>query len=253
MGEAREVGLVDVRKVLQRVVANDVASGFLRIVLPGLARDLDLARDVVDRDREAGRSLTVVVGEDLSGGQHKVVADRGMRIGEVLGGQAVLGDKRIEVGHAGTAHHRGIGVVLQRDDHDVSERRQSLPPSLRQTKQQEQNQWQQKPLYPSHVVSPYEFLENQQRALPAGLVRTTSEKDVEWKRRSGECKVRTPQHEIKSCRSGPKTTGLKSFPNGSLCSGAHRGVAGKAGAMVGPSAAKRCPQPEAAFPLKNAM
>jgi len=94
-------------------------------------------------------------------------------------------------------------------------------------------------------------LENQQRALPAGLVRTTSEKDVEWKRRSGECKVRTPQHEIKSCRSGPKTTGLKSFPNGSLCSGAHRGVAGKAGAMVGPSAAKRCPQPEAAFPLKN--
>ena len=105
LGEAREVGLVDVRKVLQRVVANDVASGFLRIVLPGLARDLDLARDVVDRDREAGRSLTVVVGEDLSRGQHKVVADRGMRIGEVLGRQAVLRDERIQVGHAGTAYH----------------------------------------------------------------------------------------------------------------------------------------------------
>src|SRR5437016_1788025 len=136
MAEVGKVGAVDVSEVLQRVVANDIAPARFRIILPGLARVLHLERDVIHRQGQAGRRLTVVIGDDLSGGQHKVVANRRVRVGVIVGGQAVFGDERIEVGHTGTAYHLGIAVVLQGNDNDVSELGECLCPSLHYTNEQ---------------------------------------------------------------------------------------------------------------------
>ena len=93
LGEVGKVGLGDVRHILQRVVANVVGPGLFRVVLPGLARELELVGDVVLHDGETRRRLTVVVGQDLSGGPREVIADRGMCVGIVIGRQTVLGDE----------------------------------------------------------------------------------------------------------------------------------------------------------------
>src|SRR5947207_14332457 len=102
----------------------------------GVGRVLHFEGDVAHREGQAGRRLTVVVGDDLSGGQHKVVTDRRVGVGMIVGGQAVFGDERVEVGHTGTAHHLGIAVVLQGNDNDVSKLGKRLSASLHYTNEQ---------------------------------------------------------------------------------------------------------------------
>ena len=50
------------------------------ISLPGLPGGGDFPYHIVPRDGEAGRRLPVVVGQDLSGREHEVVADGGVGV-----------------------------------------------------------------------------------------------------------------------------------------------------------------------------
>ena len=64
---------------------------------------------VVGRD---GPGKGIVVGYDLAGGHHEVVADGGMGVGVILGGEPISPDQTIEIGHGGIVHHAGVAVVL---------------------------------------------------------------------------------------------------------------------------------------------
>ena len=62
----------------------------LGISFPGFARSHQFAHHVVRGDGQAGRGFTVVVGEDLAGGEHEVVADGWVSIGVIPRRQSVL-------------------------------------------------------------------------------------------------------------------------------------------------------------------
>ena len=88
----------------------------LRITLPRLARAEQMAHDVIHIHR-SGEG--VVIGNDLAGSQHEVIADRGMSIGEILRGQRVLRREAIEEWHGGIADDAGKAMVLFQNNHHV--------------------------------------------------------------------------------------------------------------------------------------
>ena len=91
-------------------VASGIAYGrnALRVGFPGLARGEEIANDVVHTDwtREG-----IIVGDDLTRGQHEVVADRRVSVGEILSGQAILRCQAVQIRYGGTPNHFGIAVV----------------------------------------------------------------------------------------------------------------------------------------------
>lgn len=86
------------------------------ITFPRLARAEQMANDVIHIHR-SGKG--VVIGNDLAGSQHKVIADRGMSIGEILRGQRVLRCEAIEEWHGGIANDAGKAMVLFQNNHHV--------------------------------------------------------------------------------------------------------------------------------------
>ena len=107
-------------------MANDVAAaverpasvGALFVILPGLPRLLDLVGNIVlgGRKAEAGGRLAVVVGNDLACRQHEIVADRGVGVGVVVGGQAVGVGQRVQIRHP-TDAAAVVGVLADHDHH----------------------------------------------------------------------------------------------------------------------------------------
>ena len=106
LAETNKVGLVDVCKVLERVVAHVVGPAIqgpaavtrLDVVFPGLARLLHLHGNVVGGAGQARRRLAVVIGKDLSRREDLVVADRRMGIGRIFGGEPVLIGEEVKYG-----------------------------------------------------------------------------------------------------------------------------------------------------------
>ena len=98
MADANKIRLVNVRKVLQRVVAYNVVPAVhgaaahtrLHVVFPGLAGLLYLEGNVVAGEGHTGGRGAVVVGKDLSRRHDLIVADRRMGVCPILGGQPVL-------------------------------------------------------------------------------------------------------------------------------------------------------------------
>ena len=137
LAEANDIGLVDVCKVLERVVAhnvipaihgtaavdNTVSATRLDVVFPSLARVLHLQSNVVGRKRQGRGRLAVVIGKNLSCGERLIISDRRMGISTIGCGYSVLVRKRGQVRHGGAAKSLGIARVFANHNEDVSELR----------------------------------------------------------------------------------------------------------------------------------
>src|SRR2546425_3258633 len=85
------------------------------ILLPGFPGAEQMSNDVVGRDF-AGK--VVVVGDDLTGGEHEVVADGRVRVRVVALGVGVSGRQAVQIGHVASVADdlRKAVIFLQRDE-----------------------------------------------------------------------------------------------------------------------------------------
>src|SRR5712692_515514 len=74
---------------------------------------------VIDIQSARWRDIAVVVSDNLSGGEHEIVADRRMGVGVILRGEPVLRRQTVEVGHGRTADHARIVGILFHHNKDV--------------------------------------------------------------------------------------------------------------------------------------
>ena len=72
------------------------------ICLERLSRSKQVAYDIILRERAAE---TVVIGDDLTGGEHEVIADRRVGIRIILGRQTIFFGQTVEVRHGRIANH----------------------------------------------------------------------------------------------------------------------------------------------------
>src|SRR5207302_8619862 len=130
----RSIRLVNVRKVLERIVADEVGAALqastaadvrvaLDVVFPGFARLLHLVGDVVNRQRQTGGGSAIVVSGDHAAGQVQVVANRRMGIGPIMQGHPVLVGEGGQVRHGAAAIGAAKARVLSFDNKDVPELR----------------------------------------------------------------------------------------------------------------------------------
>src|SRR5438270_9818947 len=90
----------------------------LFVGLPGFAGGEKVPNHIVGSYR-AGKA--VVVGDDLSGGHHEVVANRRMRVGVILSRQAVLARETVQVWHRTIANNTRVIRVLFHYNENVAE------------------------------------------------------------------------------------------------------------------------------------
>ncbi len=119
------VGHVDDRIVAHGVVASvtaGIANGgkIVSVGFPGFAGGDQLTDDIVFGNRKRVRCQSVDERESLSGGELEIVWDRGMGVGEIVRGQAVLVGQAVQVGHGRAGDNVGVIVVFLDDDEDVA-------------------------------------------------------------------------------------------------------------------------------------
>ena len=115
VGKIRE--RVVVLGVTARVTARISHGGqILRIFLPGFPGLDELANDIVVRN-SVGK--TIVVCDDLPGGQHEVITDRGMCVRIVALRESVSRRQAVQIRHVGIAKDARIAVVFFHHDKNV--------------------------------------------------------------------------------------------------------------------------------------
>ena len=72
-----------------------------------------------------GARKCVIITDKLPGGEHEVIADRRMRVSEILGSQAILRGQTVQVWHGGISNHFGIAVVFLNNEDDMAKVRNS--------------------------------------------------------------------------------------------------------------------------------